>query len=108
MALRFNGSVEQGVIVQTNVGSNYTNTATIFVQTNAVDENNIRLIGSLYYYKQFSNSDFTQWFAVGQCDVRQPRTAYRIGFTANTNDIIRYVPLYDFASVGIWINNATY
>lgn len=108
MALLYSGSVSEGVIQQFSMPSNFTNSATIFVQVNNVQENNIRLIGSLYFYKLFTNSEFSQYFGVVQADVRQPRTAVRIGFAANQTDIVRFIPLYDFSSVGIWVNNATY
>lgn len=108
MAQLLNKAVTKRVVEQVPVGLNYSIGSTIFVQASTPQNENIILWGKLYLYRQFSNSDFTQYFTAGQWELRQDREGLRVGFPLVATDLLRLIPLYDFPLMRIWVNNATY
>lgn len=102
MALIYDGAGQQYVPIQRQVSANFTTPWVVFIKYFPLNENIISARGVCYVFKNLSATALAEFFAIEQPRQFNDRNAHIMRFQANTNDLIRVVPYYDFTRIQIW------
>lgn len=96
-------AVEKGDTIQVSVTTLIPQSSVFAVRILDVPENNIRLLASVYIYRNYSTSEAGEFFAYELGIVRQRRTLLYLPRGIPGGDILRVIPLYDFDSFEMWL-----
>ena len=107
MAVILNQARPAKTQIDVGVGANIGGPCLIGVILNPAPENNRQLKGIAYLYRRVVDPSITEFYAIERLECWQRRSGLRIPYSLQNTDIIRFVSLYEYASVIIVVNTIT-
>lgn len=106
MPLRYDGPASAFFPVQVPVNLTNQNPWVVLVKFFPIQQNDIRIRGNLYVFRNLSGISIGEFFAYEQVRLFNDRVGHIVRWTSAPQDLVSVTTFYDFERIQIWTEGA--